>query len=924
MFFDGINRGHHFFLHLRNQRVEADSSLLHKIIDIKSVEKEMVVTKKSKLAILEVIPLNLAIKTEEEQESVLMGFEKFLNSLDYPIQIHISSHSISLDSHFSYLEKKTSDFPDLFSSYKEFVTKTVSGLKNRKFYIVITEKDNLQIQTRVCEEKLRSLGLRVNRVTGESLVSLFHNYIGQGAQKELAEDQVIEEYAHFLLSPQKITFHHDAFEVGDQFCTLLNVKGYPHSVERGFLDKIISSGDTYDISIHIEPFPLEETMIHLNRELQKQQADLYADTKKGIYNPSLEIKFEATKRVLEDLQKGSQKLFNVSLYILCKGKKREDAVFLAKKVKADLEGLMIQSGIPQFQMQAGYESMLPLGKDRLRLTQNIHTKGLSAFFPFSSPFLDVENDGVLLGLNKNKIPYIKNVFNLTNANGIILATSGAGKSYFTKLLISRLFMNGADIIIIDPQGEYGALTQHYHGETITISKNSSTIINPLDLMGHEYLEKRLSLMDLFQIMLGDITEVQKAILDKAVDITYGRRGINRDSWDSKPPILQELYQTLVNLNREAHSQEKKTYMALLNRLGMYAENGVFSFLNRHTNINFSNRFVCFNIGSMPKQVKPVVMYLVLDYVYQRMKGSLKRKILVIDEAWAMLQTAEESSYVFEIVKTCRKFNLGLLMITQDVADLVGSKAGHAVLANTSYTFLLRQKPAVIHDVARTFHLSGAEKEYLISAQKGQGVLILENEHQEIEVIASAKEHELITTNPDEIQGAVREDVRVDRVIGLDIEQDVYTTSGLSVEEQNFLANNGYVLGSFHGLRKGRQQQYFVKVRKPESAMHTYYVDLIYREVLKRTSSVEKYRTQRPDIVFVNSRNEEIVIEVETGIGVKQKKKEHDEKFGALRKKYGGRCFIFLVNFDLQNSYKRHGLPLLLRLDIEKFIESQFV
>jgi len=450
-------------------------------------------------------------------------------------------------------------------------------------------------------------------------------------------------------------------------------------------------------------------------------------------------------------------------------------------------------------------------------------------------------------------------------------------------------------------------------------------------MGHDYLEKRLSLMDLFKIMFGDLTEIQKAILDKAVDFTYAKKGINRDSWKTKkPPKIQDLYQTLVNLERKAVSQERVTYRALLNRLGMYTENGVFSFLNRDTNLNFNNKFVCFNIGSMPKQVKPVVMYLVLDYVYMRMKDSLKRKILVIDEAWSMLQTAEDSSYIFEIVKTCRKFNLGLLMITQDVADLVDSKAGHAVLANTSYTFLLRQKPAVISNVARTFNLSQTEREYLITAEKGHGILILENEHQEIEVIASPKEHELITTNPDEMivqsekkKGKVKEQENIN--IELDIEQDVYSAKGLTIEESNFLANNKYVLGNFHDLDKKRQNKYFVKQRPPEGSSHIFYVDLIYREIKKYTKKVEKYRTKSADIIFTNKAKEEIAIEVETGIIVnkKVKKEHHNEKFPAKKKEYGDRCYIFLVIKKQENSYIRHHLPLLFRLEVVNFVTSNF-
>src|SRR3989338_5177585 len=231
-------------------------------------------------------------------------------------------------------------------------------------------------------------------------------------------------------------------------------------------------------------------------------------------------------------------------------------------------------------------------------------------------------------------------------------------------------------------------------------------------------------MDLFKIMFGELTEIQKAVLDKAIDLTYGKKGINKDNKLSKePPIMQELYDELLKLYKE-NKKDEKTYRAILNRLGMYTSNGVFSFLNRQTNIDFSKDFVCFNIGAMPKQVKPVIMYLVLDYIYMKMKKNLERKILVVDESWSLLQTAEESSYIFEIVKTCRKFNLGLLMITQDVADLVNSKAGHAVLANTSYTFLLRQKPAGIKNVALTFNLSNSEKDFLVLAIISSGLVVI--------------------------------------------------------------------------------------------------------------------------------------------------------------------------------------------------------
>ena len=234
----------------------------------------------------------------------------------------MSSTSISLQEHFNHVESKTKNYPKLFNSYRHFIEELIlkHNIKNRKFYVIIKKKDELDIQVKVCEDKLKSLGLKVHRLNDNELLRLFHGYVGDNMHKAMSENQIIENYTHFLLSPEKISFYPDSFQTATTVCRVLSVIGYPHSVEMGFLDKLVSSGENYDLSLHIEPFPIELTMVQLNRELQKQQADLYADSKKGIINPSLEIKFKSTRQVLEDLQRGKQKLFNVSLYIMCKGK----------------------------------------------------------------------------------------------------------------------------------------------------------------------------------------------------------------------------------------------------------------------------------------------------------------------------------------------------------------------------------------------------------------------------------------------------------------------------------------------------------------------------------------------------------------------------------------------------------------------------
>jgi hypothetical protein len=428
-------------------------------------------------------------------------------------------------------------------------------------------------------------------------------------------------------------------------------------------------------------------------------------------------------------------------------------------------------------------------------------------------------------------------------------------------------------------------------------------------------------------MFGELTEIQKSILDKAVTETYARKGINAKSYkNKKPPTLSNLYKILKHMDNKASSMEKITYRALINRLYMYTE-GVFNFLDTQSNIQFEKSFVCFNIGEMPKQVKPVIMFLILDYVYMKMKTDRERKLLVIDEAWSLLGHTEEASYIFEIVKTCRKYNMGLLLITQDVADLINSNAGHAILANSSYSVLLRQKPAIIDSVVKTFQLSTKEKEYLLTATQGKGIIILDNEHQELEVIASPKEHEIITTNPDEIlkqQQSTTED-KTEINIKIDTEQKIYHTQDLNLEEQNYLINHGYNIGCFVPIRKIKPEEYLVQKNAIESIEHTFIVENIKQEIEKYTKDIHTSITQEPDITFKNKKGENIAIEVETGLSYKKNKTELLNKMHEARLKYKNRLFIVLTN----NYYKGHyarlfpNIKILLRQDIQKYINTWF-
>lgn len=437
-------------------------------------------------------------------------------------------------------------------------------------------------------------------------------------------------------------------------------------------------------------------------------------------------------------------------------------------------------------------------------------------------------------------------------------------------------------------------------------------------------------MDLFKVMFGDLSEIQKAILDKAITETYAKKGIDEKAGRRKKmPILSDLYDELETMSHKAGQNEKTTYQALLNRLYMYTK-GVFSFMNRQTTLNFNSDFVCFNIGDMPKQVKPVIMFLILDYVYTKMKGSKDRKLLVVDEAWSLLGKTEEASYIFEIVKTCRKFNLGLLLITQDVEDLLSSRAGTAVLTNSSYSLLLRQKPSVIQNVVSVFNLSRHEKNYLLTAEQGRGILIMDNDHQELEVIASPEENRLITTKPDEINGfsdiEEEEDIK-DVNINLDLSKGLYFGSKLSSEEKNYLANHGYGVGKFVPIGKTKYEECWVLENKVESLEHSFMVQNIKMEILKRNPKcqVETNVVLKPDIIFKKKNGKEVAIEVETGKSFRKHKDRLKKKFEDLKLNYDGKIIVVLTNALYKDRYKSlldDDFPLFVRTYLEELFSAQ--
>jgi len=929
IFFDFEKHIGDYFEFFKSLKVITVPNRLLKTLNIKSIEDDLINMQNGKrIAILKIEPINFSIKQPGEKESIMMAFQKFLNSLDFPTQILMDTESLDLSTYTKSMESRIDkeNFGGIFKKYKAFLEKTISTNKimNRVFYLIIPEQGDIEIQTNVCMERLFSLNLKVKKVKTKELESLIRKFfpitllnkipikkkwqfwirkdkdIAKGEVKIIVKNKKGKNKKKFEVI--EIENKMDHLKVGDKFYRIIYASGYPRTVEPGFLDRIVSLLGDFNLSLHINPYPIDSMLISLNRELQKQSADLFTMRSKGISNPSLEIQYNDTRSTLEHLQKGQERLFNISLYITCKADSIKDLNTITKKVEAELNSVMIMPRFCSSRMLQGFKSTLPLGIDELKTYRNITTTALSAFFPFTSQFLQADDTGVWLGLNKNNIPIIKDIFKLSNSNGVVLAQSGGGKSYFCKLLISRYLLNGTKVIIIDPQGEYKGLVGQFGGQIIDISRKSTTLINPL----HDYTEKRLSLMDLMPVMLGDLSEPQKAFLDKALTLTYENKGITLepDTWTRDPPILGDLLDSLNKLVRKATQSEIATVRSVINRLEMYVS-GVFGFMNRQTNIKFNKGLICFDIGNMPKQIKPVVMFLVLDYVYMKMKANLDRKILLIDEAWSLLSRTEDASYIFEIVKTCRKFNMGLLLINQEVEDLFNSRAGKSVLANSSYTMLLRQKPSVIKSISEAFHLSPSEREHILTANVGEGLLIMEDEHSKIKIIASPEEHKLITTKADEILlNKIPKRNSGQAKINVDLDVRFYRRKDLNKDEAEYLLKQKYQSFEIKSITLGKNEKFILKPRHNESLNHMFITYDIAEFLEKKNIKVNKYTTQKPDILF-NFKGKNYAIEVETG-SVLTNKKKFMQKVKQLNNNYGKRWLFVVTNRNLVKKYGKFG------------------
>ncbi len=562
------------------------------------------------------------------------------------------------------------------------------------------------------------------------------------------------------IAPPAIEVDFDYLKIGEWYYRTLFVAGYPRFVTANWLGPLISFNHTLDVAMYVYPTQSAEVLENLRRKVGEMEATIQSDMKRGrVIEPSVQVALEDALSLQQQLAKGAERFFQFGLYVTIPSQTKEDLDKTTKQVEATLGSLMITGKRAILQMEEGFKTVLPMGQDRLVITRNMDTTSLATTFPFTTSELTA-NEGILYGINEhNDSLIIFDRFSLENANTVVFGKSGSGKSYMVKLEIMRSLMFDTEVIVIDPESEYEALTHALGGEYIRFSFGSATQINPFDLAlltggnlppggerESELNQKILSLHGFFRVVMGKLTPTEDALLDRALILTYKQKGITPDPATQKlePPLMEDLYKSLIGM-------EEPLAKGLADRIEKFVKGSLVGIFDQQTDIEIRNPFTVFSIRDLEEELRPIAMYLILDYIWTRIRRDVKRRILVVDEAWYMMRYPDSAEFLNSIAKRARKYYLGLTTITQDVEDFLSIDLGKTIIQNSSMQVLLKQSSAAIDKVAEVFYLSEGEKHLLLSADMGEGLFFAGPAHAAMRVIASPEEHMLVTTKPQELE-----------------------------------------------------------------------------------------------------------------------------------------------------------------------------
>jgi len=564
-----------------------------------------------------------------------------------------------------------------------------------------------------------------------------------------------------IIAPSAIEVDYNYIKIGDKYFRTLFVSGYPRFVGANWLEPIINFDHSITITMFYYPMNARNVLDDLRRKIAEMEATINIAKEKGkVIDPSVQAALGDAKSLQEQLVKGIERFFHFSFYVTVSADTLEILNNITYQVESTLGSLSLISKKATLDMEAAFQSTIPTCLDKLKVIRNMDTTSVATTFPFTSSEL-TSSEGILYGLNRhNGSLIIFDRFSLENANSVIFAKSGAGKSYLIKLEALRSLIFGIDIIVIDPETEYKRLCDAVGGEYLDFSVNSTAKINPFDLPKLPEIEdqlslKILSLHALFRIMLGELSSSESAILDRALVDTYRLKGITQDpiTQTNEPPLLEDLYKVL-------QAMDEPESKSLAEKMERYIKGSLAGVFDQRSNVNLDNSFTVFSIRNLEDVLRPIAMFMILDFIWTKVKHDLKKRLLLLDEAWTLMRYPDSAAFVYSLAKRARKYYLGLTTITQDVSDFLSTEYGRAVVTNSSIQILLKQHPAAIDKIAEVFYLSDGEKNFLLSAGIGEGLFFAGTNHVAMQVKASQSEHELITTNPREIAQRQKDDAEV--------------------------------------------------------------------------------------------------------------------------------------------------------------------
>lgn len=559
-----------------------------------------------------------------------------------------------------------------------------------------------------------------------------------------------------IISPAAFMVTPNFLEIGGLYARTLFVFTYPRYLETNWLAPVISYDITLDMAMFIHPMESKDVMFDLKRQIGKLESTRMIEAEKGSpRDPEIETALGDIDSLRDVLQRGEVRLFQFGLYFTIYGSTIEELDTITKQMESTLGGMLIYTKQSLLQMEQGFGSTLPLNNDELSVLRNLDTGCLSSTFPFTSTEL-TSDEGILYGINRhNNSLVIFDRFNLENANSVVFAKSGSGKSYAVKLEALRYLMFGTDVIVVDPEDEYKTLCNAVGGSYLQISLNSEHRINPFDLPhsmeannenGEDVLRSTVaSLHGLINLMVGGLTPEEDALIDKALYEAYALKDITVDpeSQKNEPPVLQDLYNVLSNMRGSE---------SLISRLVKFTEGTYANLFNKPTNFELKPGFVVFSVRDLEDQLRPIAMYIILNYIWTKIRMDSRRRLMIIDEAWWMMQYEDSAKFLHGLAKRARKYYLGLTIISQDVEDFLASRYGKAVVANSSMQVLLKQSTASIDIVAETFNLTQGEKYMLLQSDVGEGLFFAGQNHVALKVIASYTEDKIITSDPRQLLG----------------------------------------------------------------------------------------------------------------------------------------------------------------------------